>query len=342
DGWPDLYVANDMGPDDLYLNLQGKKFLRVQGRDFGNIGLDSYKGMDSSLADFARTGFLDIYVSNVHEPLHAEGSMLWMTRPTRDPFLPTFRDEATTRGALNEHRWGWGAAVDDVDNDGWIDIVQANGMFDCRLERTNGTCPEWWYQNSKLIQAPTSIRSYADMWGDMRGRSIYPSQARRLYLNRGDRPGPEFVDVADLAGIADPDNSRGVALVDLDNDGALDLVVTNQMRSPEIYRNTLYDADRPGPKPHWLGLQLVGDGTTCNRQAIGTQVELHYTQDGKPVRQLREVQAVNGFAAQPDPRLHFGLGRYRGPVTASISWCGRPARPYTGLATDRYLVIQQD
>ncbi len=134
DGWTDLYVANDFGPDDVYLNEGGVRFRRVAGRLFGEIGRDTYKGMNASVADFDRNGWLDVYVSNVHHSLQAEGSLPWMVGPGRDAFTPAFRDEATFRGALNERRFGWGAAAGDLDNDGWPDLVQANGMVDDRLD----------------------------------------------------------------------------------------------------------------------------------------------------------------------------------------------------------------
>src|SRR5206468_299021 len=65
DGWTDLYVANDFGPDDLYLNEGGKHFRHVQGPLFGTMGRDTYKGMNASMGDVDRNGYLDVYVSNV-------------------------------------------------------------------------------------------------------------------------------------------------------------------------------------------------------------------------------------------------------------------------------------
>ncbi len=94
------------------LNERGTRFRRIQGRSFATIGRDTYKSMDASLGDIDRNGWLDIYVSYVHVPLQAEGSLLWMTCPDpRNPRVPEFRDEATRRDALNERRFGWGAAL---------------------------------------------------------------------------------------------------------------------------------------------------------------------------------------------------------------------------------------
>ena len=185
DGWTDLYLASDFGRDDLYMNDHGHGFRRVHGTMFGDIGMDTYKGMNSSIADFDRDGRLDVYVSNVHHALQAEGSLLWMNKGFDGRGTPQFADEAAPRGALNEDRFGWGAGVGDLQNDGWLDIVQANGMVDDRLDHRYDGCPDYWYVNHKLMQAPRAIHVYADMWGDLRGRCIYPNEARRVYLNRG-------------------------------------------------------------------------------------------------------------------------------------------------------------
>ena len=329
DGWTDLYLASDFGRDDLYLNEGGRRFRRVAGRLFGHVGMDTYKGMNSSIADFDRNGWLDVYVSNVHQALQAEGSLLWMNRGTRGS-TPQLHDEATGRGALNEHRFGWGAGVGDLDNNGWVDIVQANGMVDNRLDPIHPGCPDYWYVNHKLMQSGPEIHTYADMWGDLRGRCIYPNEAQRVYLNRGAGAKPQFVDVAQVVGLRRPDNSRGVAIADLNNDGRLDVVIANQHGPATLLRNA------PSPaatSSSWIGLQLTGDGRTCSRGAFGSTVKVHTP--GEPA-QLREAQAVNGFSSQHDMRVHFGLGgNRRNPVEVSVRWCGRDEVRYL-LTPNRY------
>lgn len=349
DGWTDLYVANDFGPDDLYLNRGGERFEAVRGALFADVGRDTYKGMNSTVADFDRNGWLDVYVSNVHHALQAEGSLLWMTRPDPDdPFRPTFTDEATTRGALNERRFGWGAAAGDLDLDGWPDLVQANGMVDARLDPLPVEPIGWfsglfrdhrdyWYVNHKLMQSGPELHTYADMWGDLRGRTIYPNEKRRVYLNRGPAGEERFVDVADLVGVADPDNSRGVALVDLDDDGDLDLIVTNQHGAPSIYENGLLDAKSgTAGRPSWVGITLEGNGTTTHRTAIGSQVVVK-TADGE---QVQEKGTLTGFSGQGDPRLLFGLGGHRGPVEVVVRWHGGAEQRLT-LEAGRYHVVKQ-
>jgi Na+-translocating ferredoxin:NAD+ oxidoreductase RnfD subunit len=340
DGWTDLYVANDFGPDDLYLNEQGRRFRRVAGRLFGSVGRDTYKGMNASMGDVDRNGTLDIYVSNVHMPLQAEGSLLWMTYPSGG-FVPEFRDEATRRGALNEHRFGWGGAFCDLDHDGWLDIVQLNGMVDDTLDPKFERCRDYWYVNEKLMRSGPEIHTYADMWGDLRGYCINGRESNRVYLSRGDRAVQQFVDVAQALGFREETPSRGALLADLDDDGDRDLAVTHLFAPLSLYRNTLLEQGGRASGRSFIGLELEGDGVVCNRDAAGTRVTIAYRENGREVEQMREITIANAFAAQEDRRAHFGLGTYVGPVDVAIDWCGRGRERRRGLASGRYHKLRQ-
>lgn len=321
DARTDVYVANDFGPDDLYVN-DGGSFHRVAGRFFGEIGKDTYKGMNSSIADVDADGRLDVYVSNVHHSLQAEGSLLWINHGRDGDGDPVLRDEASSLGALNEDRFGWGASIGDLNNDGWLDIVQANGMVGDGLDDLHPDCPDYWYVNHKLMQSGPEIHTYADQWGDLRGRCIFPDEKRRVYLNRGAGARPRFVDVAELVGLTEGNNSRGVALVDLDNDGRLDVVIANQHASPTILRNRASSADPTS----WIGLELVGDGVTCATGAEGSTVVVE--PPGAPSL-LAEAQAGTGFSGQDDPRMHFGLGAgSTRKLDVSVRWCGKQRAEY--------------
>ena len=91
DGWTDLYVANDFGPDNLYFNKNGKKLEKIEGKLFGSIGKDTYKGMNASVGDVDGNGLLDVYVSNVHHEMQAEGSLLWMFSENKENPIPKIR-----------------------------------------------------------------------------------------------------------------------------------------------------------------------------------------------------------------------------------------------------------
>ena len=335
DGNTDLYVANDFGPDDLYLSDGRGQFRRVAGRTVGEIGRDTYKGMNASVGDIDRNGHLDIYVSNVHVALQAEGSNLWMTYPSGGGGV-VFRDEATQRGALNEHRFGWGGAIGDLDNDGWLDILQANGMIDDRFDRRYEECRDYWYVNEKLMRSGPEIHTYADMWGDLRGFCINGRESNRVYLNRGDRSRLQFTDVASRLGWSDESPSRGMLLADFDNDGDLDVGVTHITAPIDLYRNTRNDQGRA----NWIGLDLRGDGTSCNADAAGTKVTIEYTEGRQRATQYREIAIANAFAAQGDRRALFGLGNASGDVDVTIRWCGAaPTRLV--LQPNRYHIVKQ-
>jgi enediyne biosynthesis protein E4 len=324
DGYTDLYFANDFGPDELYLSEQGRKFSKVRGSMFGSIGRDTYKGMNVSIADYDKNGWLDVYVSNVHHALQAEGSLLWMFSEGTGA-TPEIKDAATRLGALNEDRFGWGGAASDLNNDGWPDILQVNGMVDDSRDKKYENCLDYWYINEKLARSAPGLHSYADKWGDIRGACIHDQEKNRVYLNQGNDATPQFVDVSPEVGFDKKGVYRGVATVDLNNDGRRDVIVTSLFQDPLIYRNVdLASRD----SSHWIGMTLEGDGITCPRQAFGSRVTV--------LDQVQEVQLASGFAAQGDTRLHFGLGKQKELLTVSVEWCGQTKQIFKNVSPDQY------
>lgn len=334
DGWPDLYCASDYGPDDLYLNQAGRGFHRVAGTFSGSIGRDTYKGMNVSIGDLDNRGWQDIYVSNVHAPLQAEGSLLWRTEPeAKAAGGVTFHDAASSRRVLNESRFGWGAAMGDLNLDGWLDIVQVNGMVDDSADKVFPEPRHYWYRASQVMRSGPEVHSYADRWADLRGYEIWGRQQNRVYLSHGGEPA-RFVDVADGVGLTEKTNARAAALADFDNDGDLDLVITHQFAPAEIRRNTLME-QAGEHKPRWIGFLLQGDGRTVARDAIGAQLMVK-TSAGQ---QMREVSLTSGFSAQSDRRMHFGLGEQEGSIDVTIRWPGGETQEWKGLAPQTYHTI---
>ncbi len=305
DGWPDLYCASDYGPDDLYLNEGGKSFRRHAGTFHGSIGKDSYKGMNVSIGDLDNSGNLDIYVSNVHAPLQAEGSLAWHVDEKG------FRNFTSQRRIINEKRFGWGAAMGDLNLDGSLDMIQVNGMVDDTADKKFPERHDYWYRASQVMRAGPEVHSYADRWADLRGYDIWGHQQNRVYLSNGAKTA-QFRDVADLVGLTEKTNSRAVAMADFDNDGDLDALITHQFAGVDLLRNTSQETK---PK-NWIGFHLIGDGREVNRDAVGATLTLRCGS----LTQRRDVSLTSGFSAQSDRRLHFGLDVRNEPIEVEILW----------------------
>ena len=337
DGFIDIYAANDFGADDFYYNRGGKSFESYRGPYFGTIGKDTYKGMNATVADFDNNGMTDIQISNVHHQLQAEGNLLFYFYPGKDPFYPEIKDQATYAGALNENRFGWGANAADFNNDGWIDLPQANGMVDDMYDKKFEKCPDYWYINEKIARSSPNIHRYINNWGDIRGTCIHGKEKNRLYVNRGMTKKPQFMDAAEFIGMNQVGNWRGMATADFDNDGHMDLIASSLYRDPLVFKN-IPDKDQ---KNHWLGLRLESVNPECNRMAIGTKIYLTISEAKEPTKRTKlyfETTLVNGFSAQHDPRVHIGLGKNEIIEELKISWCGQKEKTmtYSDVKIDQY------
>lgn len=332
DGLQDIYFANDNGPDDMFMQKASGKFIRLIGLNRSGVGRDTYKGMNVSFADFDKNGMPDIYVSNMHEPTLVEGSMLWLNNTKEGEFNGNaFTNSASSKGTWNEKRFGWGAGVGDLNLDGQPDIVQANGMIDTNYDSPL-LCTSYWYASGLLTGAVSQVLPYADKWPSMVDKCMFAGEKNRVYLNEGGY----FADVADEVGFATPNTARAIALADLDNDGDLDVIVAHPTAAPSFYKNT-----RNEPMGDWLGVKLVGNGQTCNSDAVGTRVHLTYG-GADPVTLEQRVYATQGMSAQGDQRLLFGLNGYSGMVKLKVDWCGQGADVTTAqVASGRYTTLKQ-
>jgi len=333
DGWPDIYIANDFGADDLYMNVADKsgrrQFVRVIGGITADkIGRDTKKGMNVAFGDFDHSGFLSIYVTNVTQHhLLPEGNMLWKSHPDKTrPGGINFTDMAESLDVY-DCGWGWGAQFVDVNNDGWLDLFVLNGFISAN--KTNS----YWYELQNMVSDYHTILSDSRSWPAMEDKSLAGYQKSCLFLRSGDR----FDQIAGLAGIDDDYDGRGVAVADFNNDGAADFFVSNQGQPALLYMNELYSRCSDGQCPHWVGFALHGNGTTSNRDAIGTRVIL----ESFLGVQTAEVSRGNSFASQSDPRVRFGLGGDTRIQRVRIAWPDGKEQTLTDVAVDRYHEINE-
>jgi hypothetical protein len=353
DGWPDLYVANDFGPDELYFNTGATETtagfrLVVDPRGHPGLGDDWWKGMNVEFGDLDGNGRLDIYVTNalVRGYKTDEGNMLWMNYADASrPGGVRFANRAT-EARVHDGGWGWAAKFADFDRDGLRDIFTVNGFI-------TGADPRrtYWFQLQELVTQIDYNTADARDWPPIGDRDLAGAEPSRLFMQvparadtGADTSLPRFVEVAVASGITDTLNGRGIALVDHDNDGDIDLYVTNQGAPSLLYRNT-----DPGVSAgHWLGLvlegaperglEVAGRRLASNRDALGARVELCAGERC----QTQELMPSNGFASQSEARLHFGLGRET-RVSVDVRWpSGRHTRfPAGALGYDRYVHVSE-
>lgn len=295
-GYPDLFVANDYGVSEFFVNEAGKRF-REAGKQAG-VGYAPKSGMNASVGDILNQGRFAIYVSNITEPgTLVQGNNLWM--PTNSAGQPASFVNVANEMGVQMGGWSFGAQFGDLNNDGYLDLYLSNGFLSLDRDRS------YWYDYSKIAGGNEAIISDAANWPPLKGRSLAGYQHKRVWLNDGQG---EFTDVAQSVGVTDLYDGRSVAMADFSNTGALDVVVANQKGPLLLYKNTV------SPANHWIEFEL--EGQRSNRSAIGAEVRVFW--DG--MQQLQEVSGGSGFCSQNDRRLHFGLGKTAKIDRVEISW----------------------
>ena len=296
-GYPDLFVANDYGVSELYLNNGGKSFTEA-GKESG-VGYAPKSGMTASVGDVLNQGQFGIYVSNISEEgILVQGNNLWMPQVDAATHQVKYQNLANAMG-VELGGWSFGGQFGDLNNDGFLDLYLVNGNVSLNRERS------YWYDYSKVAGGNRSIISNAANWPPLNGRSLSGYQQKHVWVNDG---AGQFAEVAQLVGVKDVYDGRAVALADFDNNGALDAVVANQKGPLLLYKNQVNAAN------HWIEFHL--EGVKSNRSAIGAQVRVFW--NGQ--QQLQEVSGGSGFCAQNERRLHFGLGKASGVDRVEIRW----------------------
>jgi hypothetical protein len=314
-GYQDLFIANDYGVSELYINDAGKGFHEV-GKESG-IGAAPKSGMTASVGDILNRGQYGIFVSNISEEgILVQGNNMWMPKP--GPNLQ-FENMANALG-VELGGWSFGAQFGDLNNDGYLDLYEVNGNVSLDHERS------YWYDYSKVAGGNRAIISDAATWPPLKGRSLAGYQQKRVWLNDGFG---QFKEVAQLVGVKDRYDGRSIVLADLNNDGALDAVVANQRGPVLLYKNHV------SAQNNWIEFHL--QGRESNRSAIGAQVHLFW--NGQ--QQLQQVSGGSGFCAQNQRRLHFGLGKVSAIEKVEIRWPSGRIQKMAGLKSDQLYNVQE-
>ena len=339
DGRPDIYVSNDVSPNDaLYINNGNGTFT---DKAAASLKHTSIAGMGVDVADFNNDGWPDIVQMDMlpASPEQRKRMSGYLTNARRmEQRSRGFRDDYDANAlqlsnGITPHGdvvfseianfagvaatdWSWSALFADFDNDGRKDIFVTNGypkapndldyqLAVFRARRAN--------DHAAALEALRQLRSYR-----------VPNY---LFRNNGDLT---FSDVSKAWGMDQPGFSYGAAYVDLNNDGKLDLVVNNIDGPASIYENAQHDT-----AAHFLTVVLEGEPP--NRRGLGATLML--TADGR--RQYLYHSPYRGLMSTMDDREHFGLGGSTRVDSLVVVWPDGRTQVLTGLGVDQMVTVRQ-
>lgn len=315
---PEIYFANDFGPDRLLHNrskpgalhfvpLEGTKTLTTPNSKV--LGRDSFKGMGVDFGDLNGDGLLDIYVSNIADEYALEESHFVFlstgeTELMRKGVAP-YADASESLG-LSRSGWGWDTRLGDFNNDGILEAIQATGFASGAVNRWP-ELHELAMGNDQLLHDPRSWPRFQP-GDDLSGHNHNP-----FFVRAQDG---RYYDLARDLGLDKLQVSRGIATADVEGDGRLDFAVANQWDTSYFYHNESAHAGA------FLGLHLrlplhleetaktsIHSGhpgtNLTGRPAIGAVATVHLP-DGR--RLVAQVDGGNGHSGKRSPDLHFGLG----------------------------------
>ncbi|MEZ5425359.1 MAG: CRTAC1 family protein [Pyrinomonadaceae bacterium] len=296
----DLLVVNDSTPKQLYVN-NGDGTFEESGYPSGialNENGREQAGMGLGVGDFDNDGNVDFHITNFSD----DSNTLY-----RNDGEDNFTD-ITFQAGLGEASipfLGWGTAIFDFDNDGWKDVIVANGHV---------------YPLVDKFQWGTSFAQQVLLFHNEKGGLA----DRRLRF--------QMVPAAPNSGLAISVAARGLAISDFDGDGKLDVVLNNMDSGPTLLKNVAEG------KNHWLGIKLIGDpGAKTPADAIGTTV---FVTTGK-IRQRFDVISGASYASQSDQTIHLGLGDAAKIDKLEINWANGQTEVLTPTEMDTVITIKQ-
>jgi hypothetical protein len=329
DHWPDLYVANDyLGPDILYRNNRNGTFTDVTREILPHTPWSSM-GMD--VADLNNDGRLDLMATDMLGSTHYRRNVMAGETSKTGWFLEVPEPRQYARNALYLNTgagrmmeaayqtglaatdWTWGPRLEDFDNDGRVDVFIANGMLRD-------------IQNADLgAYADGVLGGGSARWAKFWAAQPMQKEANMAFRNLGDL---RFQNVGSQWGLGRVGVSLGVATADFDNDGNLDLVVSNADAPVSLYRNRSSNG-------HSIRIRLKG--TVSNRFGLGATIRLK----AGGVEQIRYLTLARGWLSASEPQTHFGLGGAEAIDWLTVDWPNGRRQKFTSLRADQFYTFTE-
>jgi hypothetical protein len=340
DGCPDLYVANDFQENDfLYFNNCDGTFTESVARAMGHtsrfsMGVDAADFNNDALPDVVVLDMLPEREEIVKTSAISEPYSLFDMR-VRAGYQPQYARNTLqlNRGngrfsdigflaGVSATDWSWAPLFADLDNDGRKDLFVTSGVY----RRPNDLDYISYVGNEEIQASLAGGVTQANM--PLLERMPIVPMPNHAFRNEGNL---RFTSVGEAWGLANPGFSNGAAYVDLNNSGALDLVVNNIAAPATIYRNRVRDVRTSA----FLTVQLRGSG--MNTAGIGAKVYVICA----GAKQYLEQMPTRGFQSSVDPRLHFGLGDAAAIDSLVVVWPDRRVQVLTNVAVNQTLTLSQ-
>lgn len=357
DGWPDILIAADYGTSQVIINqtvtggsidLDAKAW-QIDGSDpfdvsapsvcapdmnggavfadqNGRCWLSDDNGMGASIGDYDNDGHMDWFVTSIAlgrsvlggGPWPADGMRLYKGKGSagneNDGYFYDMTEAAGIEAADSDNlkgtaigNWGWGACFADFDNNGYLDIFQVNGVF---------------------FLPP--------------GDNLQPA---RLFMS-GSQPGlTTFNEMSTLRSIVSTTDGTGISCADYDNDGDVDVLISNSGGPVEVFQNDMIAPGAATPDDrHHLTIRLK-DNSAKNTQAAGARISVTtLTRSAAPgpvneLTQTRELRVGNNYSSHDPVEAHFGFGSRNVIPKTTITW-PRRANAAGGLLPADVTTIQ--